>query len=117
MKRELLIVTTNKHVCALDPADGREVWRTKLPKVRAGVIAVLLRGDDIFVGAYGRVLCLDRANGQILWQNELPGTGFHHVILAMESAAPDHSTAALVAAVEQIQQAQAAASRSGASTS
>ncbi len=105
MERELLIVATKKFVCALNPLDGSEIWRTTLPGVNGSVISILIRGDEIFAGSTGRVICLDRVSGGILWVNELPGMGFQHVILAMEGA-PAADPSAIIAAAEENQRAQ-----------
>lgn len=84
MAIKLLIVATKRFVAALDPADGKEVWRTKLPDVDGSVISLLVRGTDIYAGSYGRVFCLDRSTGKILWRNDLTGMGFQHVLLTMD---------------------------------
>lgn len=105
--RELLYVATKKFISALDPADGTEVWRTKLPDVNSGVITLLIRGDDVFAGTHGHVFCLSRADGHIVWQNDLPKMGYQHVILAMEGA--DSAQQSIVAATE-LQEQEAAAS-------
>ena len=97
MSRDLLYVASKKYICALDPADGSEVWRTKLPEVSSGVITLLVRGDDIYAGSYGHVFCLSRADGHIVWQNELPKMGYQHVILAMEDADGNGDQAAAMA--------------------
>lgn len=113
MAHELLIVATNKFILGIDPVDGREVWRTRIPSATGGVISLLIRGEDVFAGQAGRVCCLDRKTGTITWQNNLPGTGFHPVMMAMEGE--ERSTdpmmqAAIAAGVEQQQRAAAAAS-------
>lgn len=58
-------------VIARDPADGRELWRWKLP---AGVPTTpVIAGDLLFVASSSRsIYALRAANGQLAWQYE-PG--------------------------------------------
>lgn len=53
--------------------DQNVVWKTKLP---AGHSSPVLTAERIFVTAFDQnklfVICLDRANGKILWQREVP---------------------------------------------
>lgn len=58
-------------VVALDPADGREVWRFG-PGDRLWADTVMVVGDGVFVGsAGGQALFLDGATGEVRWQVDL----------------------------------------------
>ena len=82
-----LYLGTNRHVVAMDPRMGTELWRTKLPHGGTGApVTLLIKGQNIFVGTFGHVYCLDKRNGTIVWENGLPKTGYHSVMLAMEGA-------------------------------
>ncbi len=91
-----LFISTGKHVCALHPANGKELWRTQLPKW-GQVISLLLSEGRLYAACAGNVYAIDPANGRILWNNNLPGTGFGAVILAREGSDP-MQVAAIVAA-------------------
>ena len=84
-----LIIGSNGFVSRIDPASGEELWRTPLlpgllSKTAYVDVSVLLRGDVVFAGACGHLLCLALDDGRILWKNELKGMGYNDVALAME---------------------------------
>src|SRR3954462_3314881 len=87
-----LFIATAAFVCALDPATGGELWRTKLPKLRGNLVSLMFSGGLVFAGCAGNVFCLDVASGRILWNNTLPGTGYHPVVLTREGAVSDQET-------------------------
>jgi outer membrane protein assembly factor BamB len=94
-----LYAATNGYVLALNPLDGAEVWRRKLPDVSgSAVICLLVFGDDLYAGGFGRLFCLNKHTGNILWRNDLRGMGYKSVTLAIEGLAP--ALPPLVAAVE-----------------
>lgn len=84
--REALYVGTGKHVLALDPKTGEELWRTALPHGGSQVVALLLKDGLLFVGHAGRAYCLDAGSGEIRWENGLPRTGWGPVLLTMQGA-------------------------------
>jgi hypothetical protein len=109
-RRTPLYIGTNRHVAALDPHTGDELWRTKLPHGGGSVVTLVIKGQHLFVGHAGHAYCLDKRSGQILWENGLPGMGYHPVLLAMEGAmgtSPDSAASAY--RVEQQRRAAAAA--------
>jgi len=84
--RNVLYIGTNRHVAAIDPKTGEEVWRTKLPLSTGAVVTILIQGRRLLVGAGGHLFCLDRGTGEIIWKNDLPKMGYQPVLLAMEGA-------------------------------
>ena len=102
--QKLLYVGTNRHIAALDPKTGEELWRTKFPKGGVGAtVSIVIKGTSLYVGCFGHVFCLDKHNGSILWENDLPRLGYHTVLLALEGAAGATARDA-VAATEQLGQ-------------
>lgn len=89
MSSSLLYIACNATVAAIDPGEGREVWRTKLGTggLFAGTTGqdVCLLEDDgrLFAGCGGHLFCLDAGTGAVLWHNDLKGLGFNDVTLAM----------------------------------
>ena len=85
-----LIIGTNGNVAAIDPATGRELWRTSLKT--GGLISpttyedvsVLLKDGLVFAGCCGHLFCLNAASGDILWHNSLSGMGHNDISLAIE---------------------------------
>jgi outer membrane protein assembly factor BamB len=84
-----LYIACNGTVAAIDPATGRERWRTPL---RTGSIlggngradvCILEHEGRVYAGSHGHLFCLDGATGRIRWTNELKGMGFNDVTLAM----------------------------------
>src|SRR3954469_2748079 len=102
-----LFIATNGFVCALDPATGAELWRTRLPKARGTLVSLLIGDGLLFAGCGGNVYCIEAATGRLLWNNGLPGTGFQPVLMTREGAYSDQE--GLIAAELAAQAAAAAA--------
>jgi len=84
-----LYIGCNGHVAAVDPATGREKWRTEL---RTGTVlsgnsrqdvCILEHERRVYAGTHGHLFCLDAETGRIRWTNELKGMGYNDVTLAM----------------------------------
>ena len=106
---DLLYIGTGKHVVALDPVSGAEVWRAVLEKgSTTNVLSLLVRGEDLYVGRGGYVWCFNRLTGQKLWENGLKGMGFGFVSLAVEGAETQLAELAAAASVEQTKRAASA---------
>ncbi len=69
-----IFVGFNSRVVALHRDSGALVWKWKSPK-GTGYVTVLLDGDRLIVSVMGYTYCLDPANGNQLWFNELSGLG------------------------------------------
>ncbi|MBK8986765.1 MAG: PQQ-binding-like beta-propeller repeat protein [Chloroflexi bacterium] len=67
-----VVATTAAAVIALDPHSGAEQWRFA-PDGGVWSRSLAASEDIIFVGAPGRVLALNAANGQIRWQQPVVG--------------------------------------------
>ena len=85
--KEPLIIGTNGYVSAIDSATGQELWRTKLRDGLLGGsrgfdVSVLVEGNTIYAGCYGRIYALNTGDGAILWSNGLEGLGYNEVALA-----------------------------------
>ena len=92
----LVYVGLKAHVAAIDPADGRTVWKTKLKGVSvSGERFVTLLVDDgrVYAHSYGELFCLDAATGHILWKNELDGLSYDIASLAVEGGKPSSPSA------------------------
>jgi outer membrane protein assembly factor BamB len=84
-----LYIGCNGVVAAMDPATGKERWRTELKtgsliggNSKADV-CILEHEDCVYAGSKGNLFCLDAKTGRIRWRNELQGMGFNDVTLAM----------------------------------
>lgn len=84
-----LYIACNGIVAAVDPATGKEKWRTELPTGslltgnRKTDVCILEHEDRVYAGAKGHLFCLDAETGRIRWKNELKGMGYNEVTLAM----------------------------------
>ena len=108
-----LFIATNRFICAIAHDTGRELWRTRLPN--SGMIVSLLFSDGwLFAGCGGNVYALNPANGRIVWNNGLPGTGYQPVMLVREGSSADQGPP--IAAELAAQAAAAAAAASSASS-
>jgi hypothetical protein len=74
----ILLLALNASVTAISKNDGQTVWKTELPTTLSGDDFVTVLSDEDFVFAHteGKLHCLDLANGQILWSNDLKGYGY-----------------------------------------
>ena len=113
---QLLYIGTNRHVAALDPRTGEELWRTRLPRGSGHPVTMLIKGTYIYAGCYGHMYCLDKHTGEILWENSLPKMGYHAVLMALEGASAGTAGDAAIAVAELRRRQQAAAASSGGAT-
>ena len=88
--QELLFVGIKDVVIALRPADGVEVWRTKLKG--GDFVTVLWDGEKLFAANNGEVFRLDPASGTIIWENPMKGLRKGVVSLAVQRAATPSSS-------------------------
>ena len=58
-----------KRLIALDPADGREIWKLDTPLGGAGALR-LADGELIFVYAGGQIMSVDPRNGRARWSRD-----------------------------------------------
>jgi outer membrane protein assembly factor BamB len=86
-----LYIGCNGHVVAVDPSDGREIWRTGLKAGFFGTAAlvdvcVLESNGTVYAGSNGHLFALDGKTGDILWHNQLEGLGHNDVTLSIAGA-------------------------------
>lgn len=91
MISNLVYLGTKAHVTAIDRTTGRTFWQTKL---KVGLspsgdsfVSLLVDEGLVYAHTYGQLFCLDAANGDVLWQNELEGLGYGIASLAVEGRA------------------------------
>ena len=99
----ILLLGLNESVTAISKQDGQTLWKTELPTALSGddFVTVISDGQFVFAHTYGKLHCLDLANGQVLWSNDLKGYGYGLASLCF----PGSASAPDVAAVrEQIRQ-------------
>jgi len=83
-----LYIGINGCVAAIDPQDGRGIWRTELgsgffSSTTGSDVCVLEHDGRVFAGCMGHVFALDGMTGEILWQNDLEGMGHNDVTLSI----------------------------------
>ena len=93
----MLIIGCNGYVSAILVSNGDEIWRTKLRDgffggSRGCDVSVLIDGNQVFAGCYGRIYALNASDGQILWSNNLDGMGFNEVALARQGTSTQYLT-------------------------
>lgn len=94
----LVFIALKKHVVAIERASGREVWRQDLGR-KDDLITLVLDGDLLIAYASGHLFGLDPGTGRIVWENDLPGLGYGHCIIAGSNAGTQAANAhALIAA-------------------
>ena len=78
---DLLFVSFNGKVIAVDRLDGSIVWKWKASK-STGLVVLLPSGDRLFVSINGYTWALDPTNGAELWFQPFKGEGVGVAILA-----------------------------------
>jgi len=95
---DLLFVSFNSRVFALDREDGGVVWKWKASK-STGLPTLLPDGDRLFVSLNGYTWALDPTNGAELWFQPFDGEGIGLAMLAnMRSTSSVQQLAAAAAA-------------------
>lgn len=100
---DLVFLSFNKQVVALDRYTGELVWKWSVPK-GAGFVALLIDGDRLVASCQGYTYCLEPLFGQEVWSNPLEGLGVGTPCLASVNAAAAGSTLVSSAVAEEIQQ-------------
>jgi outer membrane protein assembly factor BamB len=88
-----LLLGLKQSVTAIAKSDGQTLWKTELPTTFSGDDLVTVLADDnlVFAHTEGQLHCLDLANGQLLWSNDLKGYGYGIASLCFPggASAPD----------------------------
>lgn len=92
MAGKLLVLGTNGFVAGMDEDTGEEVWRTSLSGY--GLVNVLWQRGRLFAASQGRLYRLNPRNGEVIWENNLPGMGYEPISLALEGASTGETLAA-----------------------
>ncbi len=98
---DLLFVSFNSRVIALDRDSGDMVWNWKTPKGRSNYVAILVDDDQLFVSVDGYTYCLDPLTGRQIWFNPLKGFGYGIPSLATAQFNTSSSAAAEILAREE----------------
>ena len=89
---DLLVVALNTRVAALVKSDGRILWQTDLPGFMGDrFVTLACDATNVYAYAKGKMHCLSRDRGQVLWTNELKGFGYGIASICVPgfSSAPD----------------------------
>ena len=71
---DLLYVSFNRQVIALEKRTGKIVWDCDLSNGN-GFVALLVEDGRVYASCSGYTTCIDAALGKIIWHNELKGMG------------------------------------------
>jgi outer membrane protein assembly factor BamB len=88
----VLLLGLKSSVTAFSKSEGRVLWKTELAGgLNNSFVTVLSDGQHVFAHSGGKLYCLDLANGQMLWSNELTGYGYGFASLCIPRgcSAPD----------------------------
>lgn len=105
---DLLFVSFNSRVIAVDRTDGSVVWRWKAPRGLGGLVTMLPSEDRLFVSSNGYTWALDPRDGSVIWHQPFRGEGTGIPMLATMRSVADAGGAAAAQ--------QAAAASAGAAT-
>lgn len=98
---DLLFVSFNSRVIALDRDTGKQLWYWKSPKGRSNYVCILVDEDQLFVSIDGYTYCLDPFSGQQIWFNPLKGFGYGIPTLATATSHTSDAAAAEILTREQ----------------
>lgn len=105
---DLLFVSFNSRVVALNRDTGALLWSWKSPKGRSNYVAILVDEEQLFVSIDGYTYCLDPFSGRQIWFNPLKGHGYGIPSLATANFNTGSAAAAELIAREQNRQQQGA---------
>lgn len=74
LDRSNLYVGVGGRVICLRKSDGKEIWRTRLPK-RSDITTILVEKEEVFAASSGTVFALNSKTGDIHWQRPLKAGG------------------------------------------
>ena len=74
LDRGNLYVGVGGRVTCLRKSDGKELWRTRLPK-RSDITTILVENEKVFAASSGIVFALSAKTGDIQWQSVLKAGG------------------------------------------
>lgn len=66
-----LYVASAGRVICLRKSDGKELWRTKLPKLFKDITTILVEDETIFAATQGELFALNPKTGNVDWQMPL----------------------------------------------
>ncbi|QDU08280.1 PQQ-binding-like beta-propeller repeat protein [Gimesia aquarii] len=101
---DMLFVSFNSRVIALDRDTGDMIWNWKTPKGRSNYVSILVDDDQLFASVDGYTFCLDPLTGRQIWFNPLKGFGYGIPSLATAQFNSNTSPAAEILAREQRRQ-------------
>lgn len=87
---KLIYLGVRGSVIALDAANGRNVWTTRLRG--SNFVNVVLQGKSLYAATQGEAFCLDARTGDIRWHNALKGYGWGLVSFAGEGVVQDSTS-------------------------
>lgn len=101
---DLLFVSFNSRVAALNRDTGALLWHWKSSKGRSNYVSILVDDEQLFVSIDGYTYCLDPYTGREIWFNPLKGFGYGIPTLATADLNTNSSAAAELIAREQQRQ-------------
>lgn len=103
---DIIYVGTGTHVCALNRAQGKTIWRKKLPTGVAlsgdAFVTLLVDSGHVYAHTRGELYCLNAATGALVWRNGLDGLGYGLASLAIAGTAASPGAAATRRAQDQV---------------
>ena len=101
---DLLFVSFNSRVLALNRDTGNLIWDWKSSKGRSNYVSILVDNEQLFASIDGYTYCLDPYTGREIWFNPLKGYGYGIPTLATAEFNTNSSAAAELIAREQQRQ-------------
>lgn len=93
----VLFATGDGYVACLAEQDGRILWHTYIGISSPASISLDQSCSRLFIACAGMVFALVSQSGDLIWNNELKGMGYHHVSMRVPdtiSAQPTWSASA-----------------------
>jgi outer membrane protein assembly factor BamB len=100
-KNEYLHIFSNGRVAKINATNAEIVWEIKLKEhglAYATIGSIKVEHNKIFIGASGKLICLNEKDGSFVWKNDLKGWGYSYVIFSNTNTEPMASAAAAAAA-------------------
>ena len=95
---DMLFVSFNSRIIALNRDTGDQLWYWKSTKGRSNYVSILIDDEQLFASIDGYTYCLDPYTGREIWFNPLKGFGYGIPTLATADSNTNSSAAAEVLA-------------------
>lgn len=96
MKDSHIFLGLNSSVVCIEAKSGEIIWKKVVGSgFGEGFVSLALAETSVFAHTRGKIYCLDRVTGSLLWMNPLEGLGFGTAFICCDSTPTHYGDSAL----------------------